>query len=186
MPTDGDGLGYNGKDHPPCRRRADHPNPYPFNRDTQQGGLVIMVAIFVYGTLKPGETYHDRYCRPHLIQATAAQVEGRLYHLPMGYPALTLEPGWVTGTLLQLRDDTGLAAMDAFEGYDPTRSPADNEYSRQWRSVLTCGGEPLGSAWMYVMDHPRVQRYQGVWIPAGVWSHTDWPSIRPAPETTPP
>jgi gamma-glutamylcyclotransferase (GGCT)/AIG2-like uncharacterized protein YtfP len=138
-----------------------------------------MVTMFVYGTLKPGEAYHERYCRPHLVQATPARVQGRLYHLPMGYPALTDEAGWVVGTRLQLRDAAALAAMDAFEGYDPERSPVDNAYTRQWRSVCAIDGTALGSAWMYVMAVARVHHHQGVWIPTGVWSQTDWPSIQP-------
>jgi gamma-glutamylcyclotransferase (GGCT)/AIG2-like uncharacterized protein YtfP len=138
-----------------------------------------MVTMFVYGTLKPGEAYHERYCRPHLVQATPARVPGRLYHLPMGYPALTDEAGWVVGTRLQLRDGAALAAMDAFEGYDPEKSPADNAYTRQWRSLCAIDGTALGSAWMYVMDVARVHYHQGIWIPTGVWSQTDWPSIQP-------
>jgi gamma-glutamylcyclotransferase (GGCT)/AIG2-like uncharacterized protein YtfP len=80
---------------------------------------------------------------------------------------------------LQLRDAAALAAMDAFEGYDPERSPVDNAYTRQWRSVCAIDGTALGSAWMYVMAVARVHHHQGVWIPTGVWSQTDWPSIQP-------
>jgi gamma-glutamylcyclotransferase (GGCT)/AIG2-like uncharacterized protein YtfP len=49
----------------------------------------------------------------------------------------------------------------------------------QWRSVCAIDGTALGAAWMYVMAVARVHHHQGVWIPTGVWSQTDWPSIQP-------
>jgi gamma-glutamylcyclotransferase (GGCT)/AIG2-like uncharacterized protein YtfP len=139
----------------------------------------MALLLFVYGTLKPGEAYFATYCQPHVAATQPAQVQGRLYHLPMGYPALTDEAGWVTGTLLHLRDAAALVAMDAFEGYETARSPVENEYSRQSRPVWTLERQPLGIAWMYVMERQRVERYRGQWIPTGVWSQADWPSIRP-------
>ncbi|WP_008317039.1 gamma-glutamylcyclotransferase [Leptolyngbya sp. PCC 6406] len=138
-----------------------------------------MHQVFVYGTLKPGEAFHDRYCAPYLEATCPAQVQGRLYHLPQGYPALTDEPGWVTGTLLTLMDGAVLGMLDEFEEYDPTRSQLENLYIRLQRPVFTPEGADLGTAWMYVMATEQVERCQGIWIPTGVWNQTTWPTISP-------
>jgi len=45
------------------------------------------LLIFVYGTLKQGQSNHDRFCRTALCIEEAA-VWGRLYELPSGIPVL--------------------------------------------------------------------------------------------------
>ncbi|MEM9423317.1 MAG: gamma-glutamylcyclotransferase [Spirochaetota bacterium] len=45
------------------------------------------LSIFVYGTLKKGFCYHDRFCS-RAIRIEALATWGRLYHLPAGFPAL--------------------------------------------------------------------------------------------------
>ncbi|MCB2141328.1 gamma-glutamylcyclotransferase [bacterium] len=45
------------------------------------------IACFVYGTLKRGFWNHDRFCR-NAIDIQPATTWGRLYALPIGYPAL--------------------------------------------------------------------------------------------------
>ncbi len=138
-----------------------------------------MLKVFVYGTLKPGEAYYTRYCEPYTVQVQPALTRGQLYHLPQGYPALTPGEGWVTGVLLHLRDDTGLAALDAFEDYNPALPASENEYQRQCRPVYSCDRHPLATAWMYVMAPARAQAHGGILIAAGVWSQAQWPSIAP-------
>lgn len=138
-----------------------------------------MDAVFVYGTLKPGEAYYERYCQPHAIAAIPAQVQGRLYRLPQGYPALAPGKSWVQGILLTLANGTDLSAIDAFEGYDPAQSPHQNEYQRLAWPILSLTDQCLGQAWVYVMADSRVARYGGILIPQGYWSRTLWPSIRP-------
>jgi gamma-glutamylcyclotransferase (GGCT)/AIG2-like uncharacterized protein YtfP len=54
-----------------------------------------MVTMFVYGTLKPGEAYHDRYCRPHLVQATQRGCKGGFTIYPwVTRPSRTRRAGW--------------------------------------------------------------------------------------------
>lgn len=49
--------------------------------------LMLVIRLFVYGTLKRGFANHERFCsRARSIEP--AVVWGRLYHLPAGYPAL--------------------------------------------------------------------------------------------------
>lgn len=48
----------------------------------------LSVRVFVYGTLKRGGRYHA-YCRGGLMTAEA-RLEGLLYDLPQGYPAIVV------------------------------------------------------------------------------------------------
>jgi gamma-glutamylcyclotransferase (GGCT)/AIG2-like uncharacterized protein YtfP len=136
-------------------------------------------AVFVYGTLKPGEAYYQKYCQPYVLEAIPAKVQGCLYHLPRGYPALTEGESWVQGSFLKLRPGTDLGVIDQFEGYDPTQKASQNEYQRLARPIYSLTEVFLGQAWAYVMDDFRVALYDGILIPEGYWSRTLWPSISP-------
>ena len=50
------------------------------------------LRLFVYGTLKPGFDNHNRYCRG-VRSMEEAQIEGRLFQMPTGYPVLRLPVG---------------------------------------------------------------------------------------------
>ena len=52
------------------------------------------VRMFFYGTLKRGGQYHD-LCRGGTLVSGRAEVDGLLYDLPEGYPALLVPPGKV-------------------------------------------------------------------------------------------
>ncbi len=137
-----------------------------------------MVRIFVYGTLKPGEAAHRRYCEPYLVRAQPAWIRGQLWHLPQGYPALTEGDRWIEGALLTLDGATVLMAMDAFEDYNPARPDGDNLYVRRSRPLVSAQRETLGTAWVYLMDRQRALELGGVVVPTGCWSHRQWPSLR--------
>lgn len=133
--------------------------------------LALMIDVFVYGTLKPGEMNYAAYCgdRPHT--AAPAWVWGRLYHLPQqGYPALTPGNEKVQGVLLRFSDPTILAKLDPLETYKEGRSPALNEYQRQRQPIFDPSGASLGEAWIYVMELNRAIAYGGIWLPSGQWS----------------
>lgn len=49
--------------------------------------MTTAIRIFVYGTLKRGYRYHQRYCAK-AESVEPASVWGKLYHLSVGYPAL--------------------------------------------------------------------------------------------------
>jgi gamma-glutamylcyclotransferase (GGCT)/AIG2-like uncharacterized protein YtfP len=51
----------------------------------------MWLRVFVYGTLKRGQSNHERFCRG-FISAQEATIRGRLYELPYGFPALVV-PG---------------------------------------------------------------------------------------------
>ena len=146
-----------------------------------------MSKVFVYGTLKPGEAYYQAYCAPYVVNATPAMAQGYLFHLPQGYPAMTvgqatsemLGEQWIMGVLLHFRDDAAIAQIDEFEDYNPALADTDNDYLRQLRPVFSQKHQPLGAAWIYLMTPQQVQRYGGIPISTGVWSQHQWPSISP-------
>jgi gamma-glutamylcyclotransferase (GGCT)/AIG2-like uncharacterized protein YtfP len=127
-------------------------------------------CLFVYGTLKPGEAAFTSFCQPFVQALCPAIAPGRLYHLPMGYPAMTLEPGWVQGVLLTLTNADGVGAMDEFEAYYPYRPASASQYQRIGHDIYDRHQRFLTRAWVYVMDRQRVQVLQGQWLPAGHWS----------------
>ncbi|MBW4459420.1 MAG: gamma-glutamylcyclotransferase [Nodosilinea sp. WJT8-NPBG4] len=125
--------------------------------------------LFVYGTLKPGERAFANLCEPFAIAAQPAQTTGRLYHLPLGYPAMTTEPGWVQGVLLTLSNSDALAAIDAFEEYYPDR-PQRSEYQRSLQTVYDQNQHSLERAWVYTMSPEQVNSLRGLWLPHGYWT----------------
>ncbi len=130
------------------------------------------LELFVYGTLKSGYDPHGKLCRPWLDSLQPALAKGRLYHLPMGYPAMTAEEGWVQGELLVFLNPppTLLERLDGFEGYSPELSPEQNHYLRQEIPIYDLERNPLTTAWAYLMSPLRVQEVQGEWLPEGIWT----------------
>jgi gamma-glutamylcyclotransferase (GGCT)/AIG2-like uncharacterized protein YtfP len=84
---------------------------------------VSIDRLFVYGTLKPGQSRWPAlapFVDP-LQPAVAAEVEGQLWATPWGWPALTAGTGSVRGVLVTLRHDRvedALARLDEIEGVD--------------------------------------------------------------------
>ena len=136
-----------------------------------------MCKIFVYGTLKPDESAYEKYCAPHVTQTEDAVMQGQLFHLPQGYPAMTAGDLWVTGALLTLRDKAAIARIDQFEDYDPARPAASNLYQRLQRPVFSSVQQSLGTAWVYLMTPARVDTLGGVLVDTGIWSRQSFPSI---------
>lgn len=131
------------------------------------------IDVFVYGTLKPGGTYHQRYCAPYLHTAQPAQVLGKLYDLPaLGYPVMIPGEDWVQGYVFKLAA-IALPGLDYLEGYIPPEQQAseagndpEEDYIRQQTPVFDRAGQPLGNAWIYVMEVPPAG---AVWLPDGDW-----------------
>ena len=91
--------------------------------------------LFVYGTLMRGQANHDHFCADALT-IEAAVTAGRLYHLPMGFPAmLDADDGHVFGEAMTFRDlDAALRRIDRLEGYNAAK-PWDSLYVRMTRRV---------------------------------------------------
>lgn len=125
------------------------------------------MKVFVYGTLKPGESnYH--YCAGAIAQ-THAYTWGRLFHLPLGYPGMTTGTYKVRGVLFTFTDETILKSLDKLEDYHPQRSPQDNEYQRTKILVYSLADEALGEAWSYLMTDNKVKQLGGIFLPSGWW-----------------
>lgn len=134
-----------------------------------EGTHQLTCQVFVYGTLKPGEIGFRRFCEPYVIDQREALSPGQLYHLPLGYPAFTLEPGWVRGILLTFSSTTALAKLDEFEAFYPEH-PQDSEYQRIWHRIYDLAQTFLTYAWIYAMTKEQVEALQGEWRPEGVWT----------------
>ncbi|MBW4609100.1 MAG: gamma-glutamylcyclotransferase [Hassallia sp. WJT32-NPBG1] len=130
-----------------------------------------MLKVFVYGTLKPGEVNYQRYCALQVVDAKKAYTFGKLFALPMGYPAMTLGDSLVYGYLLTFADAKVLNNLDILEDYQPSRQMSENLYNRQETEIYDLQGRSLGMAWVYLMTQNQVCQLNGIQLhPDGWWS----------------
>jgi len=54
----------------------------------------VLLRLFVYGTLKRGGRFHERYCKG-VLSIEPASVRGRMQQLPQGYPVLVVPEGTI-------------------------------------------------------------------------------------------
>lgn len=132
-----------------------------------------MVKVFVYGTLKPGEENYQRYCAGKVVETTKAIAQGKLFALPMGYPAMTPGNSPVHGYLLSLTNLDVLKALDELEDYHPTRAASENLYNRKQIETYNPQGNLLGCAWVYIMTQELALQLRGVHLPNGWWSGSE-------------
>ena len=131
-----------------------------------------MLKVFVYGTLKPGERNYHAYCAQSVVAVQKAIAHGKLYDLPMGYPA-AIFPGTylVRGYLLQFGDRKSvLQILDELEDYNPHQPLSQNLYQRHQIEVYNSNFEPLGTAWTYAMSQQQIDAYGGIFVSDGWWS----------------
>jgi gamma-glutamylcyclotransferase (GGCT)/AIG2-like uncharacterized protein YtfP len=128
------------------------------------------VRVFVYGTLKPGEVNYKRYCAGQVIDTKRAIAPGKLFALPMGYPAMTMENSQVHGYLLSFANPGILSQLDELEDYQPYRQISENLYNRQEIEISDLQGLSLGMAWVYLMLPQKVRQLGGIPQPDGWWS----------------
>jgi gamma-glutamylcyclotransferase (GGCT)/AIG2-like uncharacterized protein YtfP len=129
-----------------------------------------LVQVFVYGTLKPGEANYKKYCAGKVVDVKKAFVQGKLFALPMGYPAMTLGDSKVYGYLLSFPNPRILNELDVLENYQPTRQASKNLYNRQIIEVCEPQSLSLDWAWVYFMTLERVEQLGGLLQPDGWWS----------------
>ncbi len=128
-----------------------------------------MINIFVYGTLKPNYTNYDRYCAAKVIDSQQVIAQGKLFNLPMGYPAMTVGNGKVQGYLLTFADDHILEDLDELEDYRSDRPSYENLYDRRQIEVFDLEQKSLGLAWAYLMNLEQVVQFGGVAKPDGCY-----------------
>jgi gamma-glutamylcyclotransferase (GGCT)/AIG2-like uncharacterized protein YtfP len=148
-----------------------------------------LLTMFFYGTLKRGQSNHDRFCQG-AVRIQPASTFGRLYELPFGFPGLCVNQGDVRaigttdyladaekqreappGSLVPGRDlvhgelitfedpERRLISFDALEGY----TPGKNSLYQRVLIPVQSRGEPL-LAWVYELKRPA-----GVYLPGGRW-----------------
>ncbi len=130
-----------------------------------------MLKVFVYGTLKPGESNYQQYCSDRVSSVVPAWVTGKLFALPLGYPALLWDETGksVQGYLLTFPTLEILQELDQLEEYQEQRPPKENAYQRRTIEVFT-NSTSLGMAWIYVMELGLIHQLGGVFLPEGYWT----------------
>lgn len=133
--------------------------------------------VFVYGTLKPGESNFAHYCGPKVIASHKAYIHGELYHLrSLGYPGAIHGERRVHGFVLTFSSAAILADLDELEDYQPERQPAENDYIRELVTTYTSEGIPYLSAWAYLMTPARISQPGGILLPNGWWTSAQSPN----------
>jgi gamma-glutamylcyclotransferase (GGCT)/AIG2-like uncharacterized protein YtfP len=127
------------------------------------------LKIFVYGTLKPGESNYQRLCVGKVVEAEKAIAYGQLFSLSLGYPGMTVGESLIQGFVLTFADAAILNVLDQLEDYHPHRPAVENEYNRHLIETFALSGKSLGLVWVYLMSFERVQRLGGVRIISGCW-----------------
>ncbi|WP_052055547.1 gamma-glutamylcyclotransferase [Myxosarcina sp. GI1] len=131
----------------------------------------MTLKVFVYGTLKPGESNYQYYCAAKVRSRSPAYVRGKLYSLPFGYPAIAEGDNKVTGFLLEFTDFNVLQDLDFLEGYGEDRDLELNEYYRLLVPVYELDSDRLlTNAWCYFMEESKIARFKGIAVASGWWS----------------
>jgi gamma-glutamylcyclotransferase (GGCT)/AIG2-like uncharacterized protein YtfP len=146
------------------RRR--HTGTFEVERTT--GSHEVLDRLFVYGTLRQGQTARSLVAN-QIKRCVQAHTGGAIYAFPMGYPGFVEGDGKarVIGEVLWL---TELAAtfglLDAYEGQD---------FARIIRQVTLETGENVW-AWVYTLADPAAVQH-GSLIQDGDWVRY-WTEIR--------
>ena len=127
-------------------------------RRRRTGNFDIIDRLFVYGTLRSGQTARSLIA-PHVVRSEEATIRGEIYAFPMGYPGLVDGDGVVKGELMWLSDlAAALALLDAYEGAD---------FVRVLKPVTRANGT-LEPAWVYFLADANAVRLAEP-IPDGDW-----------------
>ncbi len=133
--------------------------------------MTELIRVFVYGTLQPGEKFHQPYCNGWVVAAEPARAKGQLYHLrSLGYPGLAAGEDIISGSLLSFDRPAILERLDELEEYNPSRNASQNLYQRERTIVFKPNGAELGEVWIYRMALSRIQALGGIYLPEGRWS----------------
>ena len=131
------------KPEPPATPRIKTPDTFEIERTT--GSHEILDRLFVYGTLRSGQTARALMANS-VLRSEPAVARGQIWTFPMGYLAFVEgigEPDAVVGELCWLGDLAAtFALLDAYKGVD---------FTRVIRKVVLHNGEELW-AWIYVLS----------------------------------
>jgi gamma-glutamylcyclotransferase (GGCT)/AIG2-like uncharacterized protein YtfP len=178
------------------RARPRRSGPRSARRKALRSGTPTQPAqlrVFVYGTLKRGQSNHERFCRG-LKAAQEATVQGRLYDLPYGFPALVVpetniratgttdyladtdtqnrtqarpqesSPGWNTVYGELLVFDDPAERLPVLDDLEGFRPGEESFYKRVLVPTTLAETEMTTLAWTYV-----VESASGLYLPGGRW-----------------
>ena len=135
-------------------------NTGSFEVERTTGSHEVLDRLFVYGTMRQGQTARSLVANS-IKKSAKAFTSGHIYAFPMGYPGYTEGDGKgkVVGEVVWLTD---LAAtfglLDAYEGED---------FARVIKQVTTDAGEQIW-AWIYTLADPGAVKL-GTLIEDGDW-----------------
>ena len=138
------------------RRR--HTGTFEVERTT--GSHEVLDRLFVYGTLRQGQTARSLVAN-QITRCETAHTAGAIYAFPMGYPGFTESDGKgrVVGEVLWLTElPATFGLLDAYEGQD---------FARVIKRVRLDTGEEIW-AWVYALADPGAVKH-GSLIPHGDW-----------------
>jgi gamma-glutamylcyclotransferase (GGCT)/AIG2-like uncharacterized protein YtfP len=72
--------------------------------------------------------------------------------------------------VLTFWDAAILAKLDELEDYEPARSAAENDYTRELALTYTSSGVASIWAWVYLMTPDRISQWGGILVPDGWWT----------------
>lgn len=126
-----------------------------------------MKNIFVYGTLLEGFHNHKAFIEGKYIAKKKGYVNGLLYHLPQGYPALIEGNGKVYGEIYLIEDENVIKRLDMLEGYKGQDNPC-NLYDKIITKVYTQNEEFDCIAYIY--SDKEYAMTDGLLIKDGDWN----------------
>jgi gamma-glutamylcyclotransferase (GGCT)/AIG2-like uncharacterized protein YtfP len=134
-------------------------NTGSFEVERTTGSHEVLDRLFVYGTLRQGQTARSMIAN-QITRCVPARTSGTIYAFPMGYPGFTDDgAGTVVGEVLWL---TELAAtfgvIDAYEGQD---------FARVIKQITLETGEQIWT-WIYTLADPGAVKL-GTRIAHGDW-----------------
>ncbi len=130
-----------------------------FDVERTTGSHEVLDRLFVYGTLRQGQTARSLIAN-QVTRCEPATATGRIYAYAMGYPAFSDDDrGHVIGEVLWLSElPATFGLLDAYEGAD---------FARVVKQVTLATGEEVW-AWIYTLADPAAVAY-GALIEDGDW-----------------
>lgn len=132
-----------------------------FEAERTTGSHEVLDRLFVYGTLRKGQTARSLIAN-QITKTELAHTSGSIYAFPMGYPGFTEGDGTgrVHGEVLWLTElPATFGLLDAYESDD---------FARVIKLVTLASGEEVWT-WIYTLADPGAVKH-GTLIPHGDWN----------------
>lgn len=131
-----------------------------FEVERTTGSHEVLDRLFVYGTLRKGQTARSLIAN-QITKTELASTSGSIYAFPMGYPGFTEGDGSgrVHGEVIWLTElPATFGLLDAYESDD---------FARVIKLVTLASGEEIWT-WIYTLADPGAIKH-GTLIPGGDW-----------------